>query len=63
MIQIGDKSYYTVEDICGKTGMHPKTVREVLKSGKLRGRKQGKRWYVSETNLQAFFEEEPQVNE
>jgi excisionase family DNA binding protein len=62
-IQIGDKSYYTVEDIRDKTGLHPRTIRELLKGGRLRGKKQGKRWYVPEKNLQAFFEEEPPGHE
>jgi hypothetical protein len=26
-IQIGDKSYYTVEDIHHQTGIHPRTIR------------------------------------
>jgi hypothetical protein len=62
-IEIGDKSYYLVEEIHDKTGMHPRTIHKLLKAGKLRGKKQGKRWYVSEKNLQAYFEEEPQENE
>jgi len=40
-----------------------KGVRELLKSGRLRGKKQGKRCYAPEKHLQAYFEEEPQVNE
>ena len=62
-IQIGDKSYYTVEDIHDKTGIHKRTIRELLKVGRLRGKKQGKRWYVPEKNLQAFFDEETQEAE
>lgn len=62
-IQIGEKNYYLVEDISDKTGIHPRTIRELLKAGKLRGRKQGRRWYVSEQNLQAYFEEETQGHE
>jgi len=59
-IEIGDKRYYTVEDIQERTGMHPRTIRQLLKDGRLRGKKQGKRWFVPEVNLQAYFEEEPQ---
>ena len=33
-------------------------VKEVLKTGRLRGKKQGKRWYIPEGNLQAYFEED-----
>lgn len=62
-ITIGDKSFYLVEEIHDKTGIHPRTIRELLKAGKLKGKKQGKRWYVSERSLQAYFEEEPQENE
>lgn len=57
-IQIGDKSYYTVEEICEKTKIHKRTVTRLLKAGKLKGTKQGKRWYVPEKNLQAYFEGE-----
>lgn len=61
--QIGDKSYYTVEDIQGMTGIHVKTIQRMLKAGRLKGRKQGKRWFILEKNLQAFFDEEPQEDE
>jgi excisionase family DNA binding protein len=61
-IEIGDKSYYTVEDIHEKTGIHIRTIRIMLKEGRLRGKKQGKRWYVPEKNLQDFFDGETQGN-
>lgn len=62
-ITIAGRIYFLVEDIAKETGMHVRTVRELLKSGKLKGKKQGKRWYVSERNLQAFFDSEPQSDE
>ena len=62
-IEIGDKTYYTVEDIHDKTGIHTRTIRIMLKAGRLKGRKQGKRWYIPEKNLQAFFDEETPGNE
>lgn len=58
-MQIGDRTYYTVEAIGAKTGMHPRTIQRLLKAGILRGKKQGKRWYVSERNLQAYFDADP----
>jgi excisionase family DNA binding protein len=61
-IQIGEKTFYTVEDICEKTGMHKRTVQRLLKAGALIGKKQGKRWYVSEQNLQAYFDADSQSN-
>jgi hypothetical protein len=39
------------------------TIREHLKVGRLRGKKQSKRWYVPEQNFQDFFDEEPQGDE
>jgi hypothetical protein len=41
----------------------PQTIGELLKTSRLRGKKQGKRWYIPEGNLQAYFEEEPLENE
>jgi len=62
-IQIGERTFYTVEDVSEITGWHPQTVRDLLGDGRLKGKKQGKRWYVSERNLQLYFDEEPQENE
>lgn len=62
-IEVAGRIYFTVEDIQEKTGMNIRYIRDMIKNGRLKGHKQGRRWYVSERNLQTFFEGEPQAKE
>jgi len=54
-LQIGDMTVYAIEDLCEMLGLQARTIRQMLRDGKLTGRKLGKRWYVAEDNLKAFF--------
>ena len=63
-VKIGDLELYTVEELSSSLGIQERTIREYLKSGKLRGRKMAKRWYVTEEALREYFEaEEPEPEE
>ena len=62
-IEVAGRIYFTVEDIQEKTGMNIRYIRDMIKTGRLKGHKQGRRWYVSERNPQAFFEGETQANQ
>ncbi len=53
--QIGDLRLFEVEDLAESLGLHERTVRQLLREGRLRGRKLGKRWYVTEESLKAYF--------
>lgn len=52
---IGGLVLYSVEDLAKELDMSPRTVRLMLNDGRLKGRKLGGRWYVSEGQLRDFF--------
>ena len=56
--QIGALKLYDVEELSELLGIHERTIRKLLSTGVLKGRKLAKRWYVSEENLIAYFESE-----
>lgn len=55
-VKIGELELYTVEELSELMGIQERTIREYLKSGQLKGRKLGKRWYISESALREYFE-------
>lgn len=56
MIRIGKKGFYLVDDLVKILPITSLTIREYLRKGKIKGRKIGRLWYVSEGNLVAFLE-------
>jgi excisionase family DNA binding protein len=54
-LHIGSVTLYDVEELSERLHVHEVTVRKLLRTGKLPGRKLAKRWYVSEQALQEFF--------
>lgn len=56
MIKIGKKSFYLVDDLVKILPITSLTIRKYLRKGKIKGRKIGRLWYVSEENLGAFLE-------
>ena len=56
MIRIGKKKFYLVDDLVKILPITSLTIREYLRKGKIKGRKIGRLWYVSEKNLEAFLE-------
>lgn len=56
---------YTVDDIAELLQVSQRTVYDYLRSGKLKGKKIGKSWKVTEEALRAFLEPEdnPEENE
>lgn len=54
-IEIGGLELYDVEELSKTLGIQERTVRKLLKDGKLRGRKLAKKWYVSSESLRAYF--------
>jgi len=57
MTKIGDMELYSVEELAEKLGLAERTVRKLLREGTIKGRKLGKRWYVSGDWLRDYFSE------
>lgn len=55
-INIGEKKYYLVENLAKLLFLTPVTVRNYIKQNKIKGKKAGRRWVVSEKDLLAFME-------
>ncbi len=54
-LHVGSVTLYDVEELSSLLHVHEVTVRKLLRTGKLPGRKLAKRWYVSEDALKEFF--------
>jgi len=52
---------YDVEELSRVLDIQEKTIRQLLRDGKLKGRKMARKWYVTEQELKAYFlgQEEP----
>ncbi|MDZ7682892.1 MAG: helix-turn-helix domain-containing protein [Fodinibius sp.] len=59
--QIGNLTLYSVEDLHKQLGLSKMTIRAYLRDGKIRGRKLGVKWYVTEEALREYFDE-PRTN-
>jgi len=46
---------YDVEELSRVLDIQERTIREMLKEGKLKGRKLARKWYVTEEELQRYF--------
>lgn len=55
MAEIGDMDLYSVEELADKLNLAERTVRKLLREGEIKGRKLGKRWYVSGEWLREYF--------
>jgi len=49
-------SVYNLKDLSRKLKMSVRTLRKYIKSGKLKAKKVGRAYYITETNLTAFLE-------
>lgn len=48
----------TVEEVAEELSLHPVTVRDFLRDGKITGKKIGRRWYVTRESLLRLIEGE-----
>lgn len=55
--KIGDLTLYSVDDLHEMLGISKLTIRSYLREGKLKGRKLGVQWYITEESIRAYFEE------
>lgn len=53
--QIGDIKLYSVQDLHEALDVNERTVRDWFNKGRLRGRKIGTEWHISEENLKLFL--------
>ncbi|MDX1673056.1 MAG: helix-turn-helix domain-containing protein [Balneolaceae bacterium] len=58
--QIGNLTLYSVDDLHERLGMSKMTIRAYLREGRIRARKLGVKWYVTEKALREYFDE-PEV--
>lgn len=50
-----DLVLYDVEALSELLKVGPKTIRQLFRDGKLKGRKVARKWYATEAELRAFF--------
>lgn len=55
--KIGNLTLYSVDDLHDILGVSKLTIRAYLREGRLRGRKLGVSWYVTEDAIRQYFEE------
>ncbi|HET8865662.1 MAG TPA: helix-turn-helix domain-containing protein [Gracilimonas sp.] len=55
--KIGDLTLYSVDDLHGQLGISKMTLRTYLREGRIRGRKLGVSWYVTEEAIREYFDE------
>ena len=55
--KIGNLTLYSVDDLHEMLGVSKLTLRTYLRDGKLKGRKFGVSWYVTETAIREYFDQ------
>ncbi len=55
MIQIGDIKAYDVQELAKLFDMTPQSVRKFIREGRIKGRKVGTRWYVTEEAIRDYL--------
>lgn len=55
--KIGNLTLYSVDDLHQQLGLSKMTIRAYLREGKIRARKLGVQWYVTEEALREYFDE------
>lgn len=53
---------YTVNHLHNMLGLSKRTIREYLRERRLEGRKIGRGWYVTDTNLKKFLDKDDNFN-
>ena len=54
--KIGDTTYYSIGEISRIFGITTLTIAKYCRSGKLKGKKIGGTWVITESNLKQFLE-------
>ena len=53
--KIGDLVFFELPELAEKLGCHINTLRRYLRQGRIKGRKIGAKWLVSEDALREYF--------
>lgn len=56
-IKLGDLTLYDISDLAEIFKMNKVSLRAYCKEGRIKAKKIGKKWYVSEGNLKEYFGE------
>ncbi|MDZ7772750.1 MAG: helix-turn-helix domain-containing protein [Balneolaceae bacterium] len=54
--QVGNLTLYSVDDLHERLDLSKMTIRAYLREGRIRGRKLGVQWYVTEEALRDYFD-------
>ena len=57
-IKLESLTLYSVEELSKLFDVQENTVRNMFKSGALRGRKLARRWYTTEEHLREYFDQQ-----
>jgi len=55
MKQFGDIKFYDVQEIARIFDMTPQSIRKFFKTGRIKARKFGTRWYVTEEAMREYL--------
>jgi predicted site-specific integrase-resolvase len=58
--KIGSLTLYSIDDLHEMLGISKMTLRAYLREGRLKGRKLGVSWFVTENSIREYFEESEQ---
>lgn len=61
--KIDDDTLYDVPGLAMLLGVTEKTIRRLLGNGTIKGKKLGRKWYVTGVAIKAYFEEEKQIGD
>lgn len=56
--KVGDMELYTVKELAELLDFQETTVRKMLREGTLKGKKLGKKWFITDKAIQDYFIEE-----
>ena len=54
-VKMGDTTYYPIKEISRMFGITTLTLAKYCRSGKLKGKKIGGTWFITESNLKQFL--------
>ena len=60
--KIGSLTLYSIDDLHEMLGISKMTLRAYLREGRLKGRKLGVSWFVTENSIREYFEEAEEKN-
>lgn len=58
-----EKLFYTLKELADILGLKPKSMYNLVYTGRLPARKWGKRWIVTKKDLEKFLEELPMAGD